>query len=296
MQRGRERVLAMLLAAGALACGPDRLARVEEEAAGRVEAMRERLNEARTEGRMDMPIARWELPGGLDEVSGLAVTPDGRLFAHGDETAELYEIDYHRGIVVKRFSLGPEEVDGDFEALAIRDSTFLLLTSRGRIYEFTEGRNGERVRYSTSEPPLGRDCREFEGMAFDGEDLVFACKQARKAFGDALLLFRWRPGTRAVEHIVVPMDSVRARVPAWEGFGAADMTRRADTGTWLLVAGPEVGYLEVSPDGAVLGARALPGGHTQPEGIAWTPEGFLLIADEAGGGPAAITIYPGALQ
>jgi uncharacterized protein YjiK len=296
MPGGRERLLAALLAAGAIACGPDRLARVEEEATGRVEAMRERLAEARAAGRMDVPIARWELPGGLDEISGLALTADGRLFAHGDETAELYEIDYNRGIVLKRFSLGPDQVDGDFEALAIRDSTFRLLTSRGRIYAFAEGRNGERVPYTTVEPPLGRDCQELEGMTFDGEDLVFACKQARKAFGDDVLLFRWRPGARAAERIDVPIDSIRARVEGWEDFSAADITLRTETGTLLLVAGPEVSYLEVTADGGIVHARALPRGHTQPEGVAWTPEGFLLIADEAGAGPAAITVYPGAFR
>ena len=50
---------------------------------------------------------------------------------------------------------GMGAVAADFEALTIRDSTFWLLTSKGRLYEFAEGRHGERVTYRTLDPPRG---------------------------------------------------------------------------------------------------------------------------------------------
>ncbi|HEU4829143.1 MAG TPA: SdiA-regulated domain-containing protein [Gemmatimonadales bacterium] len=283
----------LLLAA---ACDPDRGAQLERTAAEREAAFAERTTEVRAAGVADRPVARWELPGALSEVSGLAIAPDGRLFAHGDETGDLFEIDYRSGIVVKRFSLGPDDVTADFEALAIRGSTFWLLTSRGRLYEFEEGRNGERVPYRTAEPPVGEDCEEFEGMTVDGDALVIACKKARKAFGGALHLYRWPVGSRSAERIEVPADSIRARMPEWEEFSASGITRRDDTGTFILVAGPEQGYLEVSAEGRIIVARALPADHGQPEGVAWTSDGMLFIADEATGRTAAVTIYPEPLR
>src|SRR5690349_3263789 len=39
-------------------------------------------------------IARWVMPRNLDELSGIALTHDGRLLAHGDEKAQVSEIDY----------------------------------------------------------------------------------------------------------------------------------------------------------------------------------------------------------
>ena len=45
------------------------------------------------------------LPAALAEVSGLAFTPDGRLFAHGDEEATVWELDPRRGTVRKTFAL-----------------------------------------------------------------------------------------------------------------------------------------------------------------------------------------------
>jgi uncharacterized protein YjiK len=292
IQRSHNALTVLFLLLCSTACSPDRGAGLERAAAEREAAFADRVSEARAAGAADTPVARWELPGPLGEVSGLALTADDRLFAHGDETGDLFEIDYRSGVVVKRFSLGPDEVTADFEALAIRDSTFWLLTSKGRIYEFAEGRNGERVPYRTAEPPLGRDCQEFEGLAVAGDELVFACKKARKAFGGDLHLYRWTIGSRAVERVDVPLDSIRAHGPGWQEFSASDIARRGDTGNYLLVAGPERGYLEVAADGRIVLARALPADHGQPEGIAWTSTGELLIADEVTGRSATLTVYP----
>lgn len=290
----RHAPLLLLLLAGA--CDPDRGARLERAAEEREAAFAERAIEVRAAGESDRALARWELPGALTEVSGLALTPDGRLFAHGDETGDLFEINYRSGVVVKHFSLGPDAVTADFEALAIRDSTFWLLTSKGRLYEFAEGRNGERVTYRTLDPPLGTDCQEFEGMTVDGDALVIACKRARRAFGGDVHLYRWPVGGRAAERIDVPIDSIRARMPGWDEFSASGITRRGDTGTFLLVAGPEQGYMEIDATGRIVFARELPADHGQPEGIAWTRDGLLFIADEATGRAAAVTIYPEPLR
>src|SRR5437016_9266243 len=64
-------------------------------------------------------IARWVLPRQLREISGLALTTDGRVLAHGDEDGEVWEIDYRRGVLVKQFSLGERRLKGDFEGIAI---------------------------------------------------------------------------------------------------------------------------------------------------------------------------------
>jgi hypothetical protein len=40
-----------------------------------------------------------------------------------------------------------------------------------------------------------------------------------------------------------------------------------------------------------LKAEALPTGHEQAEGVAVTPDGILIISDEATRTPAAITLY-----
>lgn len=270
-------------------------AAAQEELAVRSRTFDERLAAAK-QGNGDDPVARWELPAMLAEISGLALTPDGRLLAHGDETGEVFEIDYRTGLVAKRFALGPDPVTDDFEAIAVHDTVITLFTSKARAYEFGEGRNDATVSFVTHEIQLDDDCRDFEGAAYssDGTILSLACKTPRGKRGGRLLIYR-RDATDTLstrfERIEIPMDSIRARGPKWKEFSASDLAIRPDNGNYLLVAGPERGYLEVTPEGSVVVARVLSADHPQAEGVAVTRDGLLLIADEAANGRAALTVY-----
>ncbi len=93
----------------------------------------------RVDSTVDTPLARWLLPHGLAEISGLALTPDQRLLAHGDEVGHIFEVDYRRGVIVKSFWVGAQPVHEDFEAIAVSGDRIFLLASNGKIYEFREG-------------------------------------------------------------------------------------------------------------------------------------------------------------
>ena len=58
-----------------------------------------------SEAKLGGAVARWVMPDKLKEISGLALTEDGRLLGHGDEHAHVFEIDYRRGVIVKEFTL-----------------------------------------------------------------------------------------------------------------------------------------------------------------------------------------------
>jgi hypothetical protein len=287
----------LLLLAACLLGGCERGApgaQAREELAVRARTFDERLAAAR-QGDGDEPVARWDLPAMLAEISGLALTADGRLLTHGDETGDVYEIDYRTGLVARRFSLGPDPVTEDFEAISVRDSVVTLFTSKARLFEFGEGRNESSVPFTTRELVLDDDCREFEGAAYsaDGTTLVLACKTPRGKGKDLLLYRRDASDTTSdrFARIDIPIDSIRARGPTWKEFSASDITIRPDNGHYLLVAGPQRGYLEVTPEGSVVVARSLSADHPQAEGIAMTRDGLLLISDEAANGRASLTVY-----
>ena len=136
------------------------------------------------------PVARWLLPAELAEISGLALTPDGRLFAHDDESARISEIDYRRGTIIKQFFVGKKVLRGDFEGLAYAEDRFFLLSSDGTLYEFREGAAEERVDYTEHDTRLGKEC-EFEGVAYDStaNALILACKNVRKKQSKDMLVF-----------------------------------------------------------------------------------------------------------
>lgn len=240
------------------------------------------------------PIARWILPPELAEISGLALTPDGRLFAHNDETARIIEIDYRRGTVIKRFFVGEKDLYGDFEGLTCVGDRFFLLESNGTLYEFQEGAEGERVDYTAHDTHLGKQC-EFEGVAYDStaNAIILACKNpGRKQSEGVLVLYRYpldRAGAGTSE-LTVPYAEAIGK-SSWKQVRPTGITVDPFSGNYVLVAAREKALVVLTPSGAVVLFRPLGGRHAQAEGIAITRDHILIIADEATNGPATITLY-----
>ena len=240
-------------------------------------------------------VARWVLPRDLDELSGITLTRDGRLLAQGDERAQISEIDYRRGVVTKQFVVGHPTVKGDLEGITVADGFVFLLASNGTLYEFREGANGERVDYTTHDTRLGREC-EFEGVAFDStlNSLLLACKHVGiKHLKDDVVIYRWRidgDGKR-LSRLTVPLDGILKAIGE-KGFHPSDIAIDPLTGNYVVIAGIEKAMAAITPDGQLVFARKLPGDHDQPESVAITRDGILIIGDEAKHHPAIITLYP----
>lgn len=239
------------------------------------------------------PAQQWRLHRQLREISGLAVSPDGRLFAHDDERATIYEIDPQRGAVVKAFALGDPMARGDFEGLAIGpDGVFWMTTSEGRLYRFEEGADGAHVPYETFDTGLRTIC-EVEGLAYlaSEESLIVACKQNHdRAMRDRISLHLWRFAGEAE-----PWRELRqAELTAAAGvrrFRPSSIDVDPASGRLLLLSAGDGALAELSPDGALLTARALHPSHIQAEGVAALPDGSLVIADEGGHGQALLSRY-----
>jgi uncharacterized protein YjiK len=292
--------LVALLLAGTACRSPGAGATAAAKGQGAVLAAREtRLNEALANAdsgsARGKPIARWLLPRDLAEISGLALTPDGRLFAHDDETARITEIDYRRGTVVKKFFVGKKGLHGDFEGLACAGDRFFLLASDGTLYEFKEGAEGERVDYSEHDTHLGKEC-EFEGVAYDStaNALILPCKHVReKRAGKLLVLYRYslgHAGKGGLSELTVPYAEAVGN-NGWKQLNPTDITVDPSNGNYVLVAAPEKALVALTPAGAVVFSRPLRGRHPQAEGIAITRDGILIISDESVNAEATITLY-----
>jgi uncharacterized protein YjiK len=244
------------------------------------------------------PDLQWRLPDRLREISGLAVSPDGRLFGHDDERAVIYEIDVERGRFVKAFTLGDPALDGDFEGIAITpEGEFWLTTSRGRLYAFREGDDGESVSFKEFDSGASELC-EIEGLAFlAAEDsLILACKMNWiQGMGDTptratQLLLSWSMDRQATQWRVL-RDSF-ATAAAVGRFRPSSVEIDSQSGRIILLSANDAAMVELDGDGALLSARELEGPHPQPEGAAIMPDGSLVIADEGGDGQARLSRYP----
>ena len=233
----------------------------------------------------------------LQEVSGLATSSDGRLFAHHDERATVYQIDPESGEILNAFSAGFMGLPGDFEGLAIADDRFFLITSDGQLVEFKEGADGTSVGYQVYNTGLGSRC-ELEGLAFDPteEELLLPCKTPRDPVLEGYIvvfvvpLATMKPAV--LPRIFSPLEELKAK-DMKDDFHPSALEVHPETGSIFLVAAQEEAILEFTPQGRLLAAKELKKkDHPQPEGLAFLPDGSLVLADEGQGSRGQITRYP----
>jgi uncharacterized protein YjiK len=242
-------------------------------------------------------FVQWKLPKRLREISGLALDGRQRLFAHDDEHAVIYQLDYAAGRLVKRFSLGSPPLAGDFEGIAVARDRFYLITSRGDLYSAPEGEDGEAVAYDLTRTDLGKRC-EIEGLAFlaVSNELLVACKTAREsALEDVVAVFRWSLTTNAPSR-EEPIRLSLAEIGPLTGtqrFHTSGIDVSPGNGNLVLVAARERALLEATLNGELRGATTLPPIHSHPqtEGIALTQQGDLILADEGGNKKGRLSVY-----
>lgn len=240
-------------------------------------------------------LMQWKLPDKLNEISGLALTADGRLLAVDDEVAIIYEIDYDNGKLVKAFAFGEPTVKGDFEGIAVADELVYLTTSSGRMYFAAEGADGQRVTFDNYDTGLGAYC-QIEGLvqSTDNRLLYFVCKKARKKSGVAdLNLFAWDLAERRLrpdESIVLPVSDIMRQLRI-DRFSPSGVTIDRKTGNLIIVASRQRALAEITRDGRLVATRHLTSRHKQAEGIELAKDGRLLIADEGGSHRARLAVY-----
>jgi uncharacterized protein YjiK len=238
-------------------------------------------------------LTQWALPRELREVSGLTLDAEGRLFAHADEAAIVFELDYRAGRAVRRFTLGDPPRPGDFEGIAWAGDRLFLVTSDGDLLEAEAAADGGHADYRLHRTGLGRRC-EIEGLDYDDERrlLLMACKTAReKGLKQRLAVLAWSLDSLAAapEHdIVTPLSGTGGT-----RMNPSGLTRSPGNGHLILTAARQHALIELSADGSVVRSFELPrrDEHPQMEGIALTPAGDLLIADEGQGKRGRLSVY-----
>ena len=239
-----------------------------------------------------------ELPKDLAEISGITYAPDGRLFGHHDETATIFQLDPATGHILSRFDLGDgkKPMRGDFEDLAIVDSTFYLVSSRGELYEFAEGVDGSHVEYLRHQTPLSAQY-DIEGLCYDPatRSLLLACKEFP---GDGMkgskAIYSWSLADKRLSEkprFLLPIEELR-KSSGREIFKPSGIVRHPDSGSFLVIASHGNAIAEISADGRLIAQRHLSEKiHRQPEGIAIAPDRSLVISDE-GTKHSILTRYP----
>lgn len=242
---------------------------------------------------------QWKLPGRLQEISGLAMTPDNRLLAHTDEKGIIFEIDYRSGSIVKAFGLSDltKPVADDFEGIAVTEEHIYLVTSSGRLYECNEGADGETVLFNIYTTGVGREF-EIEGLAYepDRRVLLLMSKNPRSPQRKGLLVvYRWSVDTKQLVEdgqTVIPIRDFSRHIKG-KKFQPSGIERHPVSGNYFVVAARQAAIAEITPSGQVVAVMKFPADwHRQAEGITFAADGTLIVADEGAGKRARLTLYP----
>ncbi len=243
------------------------------------------------------PDAQWRLPRGLEEVSGLALMPDGALISHDDERGELHLIDVEAGRRIARIGVGEPPLTGDFEGVAIvGEETVYLITSSGVLVRAHLSGTAPVRAVTTYDTGLSERC-EIEGLAYDQarNSLIIACKTVfDDSLEDLAVFFAWSLEDEALidaDMVTVSLSEI-AEPLGLVSFSPSGVEIDPVSGRLLVVAARENAFAELSREGEVISLRRLSRLHVQAEGVSATAEGDLAIVDEAGGrGDARLTIY-----
>lgn len=232
------------------------------------------------------------LPKELKEISGITMTPDGRMFAEQDEIGIIFEVDYKAGKIIKYFSVGNPVLKEDFEDIVFAKNKFYLLNSNGDIYEFEEGENGSSVQYKIHKTGL-RKSNDVEGMCYDSDTnsllLALKGKPGADLEGEKAVYSFSLDSMKMDEkpRFILPLEEIK------NVFNPSGIQKNLKTGTFFIIAANGNEIIEVNKGGKILGRHKLPASvHKQPEGIAFDRDFNLYISNEGKSGKGYIVVYP----
>ncbi len=223
----------------------------------------------------------------LVEISGICYYPkDTSVFAISDESGNLFKIHLGKNIVTQKWRFDKKR---DFEDLYFKDSTIYVLESNGNIYSLNFSPKGDTI-YSRKSvfPNIDKKRNEFESLYYDDhlKTFVMICKNCEGDKKNSVTASGFDPETGKYTFSLFTIDAAPIAKQAGKNkiklqpSGAAVNPLTKDL--WILSA---VNHLIVVTDNNGIFKEAFhldQSMFTQPEGIAFTPTGDLLISNEAG--------------
>lgn len=245
------------------------------------------------------PRAHHRLPKALREISGIVSLTGTKILAHDDNVSMLWLLDSLGTPGPRPVTLADQNVRGDFEDLTLIQGDAYLMDSHGALLRVrlpTDLGTGADIAGPFERVGNAGDGRcNFEGLAARPltADFIFACKYLKYPGGADIHLYRQANESAGMESEpwIVDDASIRQalRIPR---LRPSALHWLADERHLLILAGKERVLLEVDEEGKLLAWQRLRQDlHRQAEGLTVDHAGNIIIADEADGRVATLTVY-----
>lgn len=235
----------------------------------------------------------YKLPTALDEISGIIFYPkDSGLFAIQDEKGWLFKIHLKTPLQIEKwkFSNG-----ADYEDLALVDSTFYVLRSKGVVerFNFSAPDSVSIQPYKLSEAK-----NEFETLYYDSttHKLILICKNCDQDTRKEVSSFAFDPANDSFsESFKIEAAEVKEKIGENDEKFRLKPSAAAIhplTGELYILASVNRVLVILNKDHTVKNAyRISPALFKQPEGMTFTPKGDLIISNEAAENGAAELLF-----
>ena len=229
---------------------------------------------------------RVNLPKGLNDISGISYYPkDTSVFAIVDNEGILYKIHLHNNIFIQKWKFDKKH---DFEDLVLHDSLFYLLLSDGNIETLKFDGKGFQKNKSIY-PDTLNNSNDFESMYYDDrlKKMMIVCKKCTGETTSEVPAWEYSIETGAYEKSkfmlnITPLSKKLGDIEF--KFKPSGIALNPLTNELFIISA--VNKLLVIADRNGLAKdvfRLDPKIFRDPEGIAFTSSGDLIISNEAHG-------------
>jgi len=226
----------------------------------------------------------YKMPEILDEISGVTYYPkDSSVFAIQDEKGWLFKIHLNKNpLQIEQWKFSSS---GDYEDVALADSNFYVLKSKGVIERFKFS-SGDSVELQSFKIPQNAK-NEFETLYYDSSlhQLIVICKNCEDDTKKQVTTWAFDPSTNSFSPaFTIQTSKIR------QSLGNEDKSRfkpsaaavHPITGELYIIASVNHALVILNKDHSVRATyninRSL---FKQPEGLTFTPKGDLIISNES---------------
>jgi len=255
--------------------------------------------------QLNEPDKSWKLPKRLVEISGLSYIDENKLACVQDERGNIYIFNIDSGEVEEKIDFGDL---GDYEGVEIIENDAWVMKSNGNLYEVKDYLTDAQPAVTKYSTVLSRK-NDAEGLAYDpvNKSLFIACKghpfMDEKKGKEFKAIYNFNLETKQIDvnpFLLIAMDTIKyykdyntmtqlgVELLAYFDGSKGDLSFQPSgiainpiSGNIYVLGAVGNLLLVFSREGETLAMIDLRSKiHPQPEGICFSPDGTLYIANE----------------